>query len=59
MRYKQHTLTKIEAQVTKLRTIQRAISNSDITAAATIDRLEVICKELELIIERLDLEPNE
>jgi 2-methylisocitrate lyase-like PEP mutase family enzyme len=59
MRYKQHTLTKIEAQVTKLRTIQRAISNSDITATATIDRLEVICKELELIIERLDLEPNE
>lgn len=59
MRYKQHTLTKIEAQVTKLRTIQRAISNSDITAAATINRLEVICKELELIIERLDLEPNE
>lgn len=59
MRYKQHTLTKIEAQVTKLRTIQRAISNSDMTATAAVERLETVCKELQLIIERLDLEPNE
>ncbi|MGA1047945.1 MAG: hypothetical protein ACO3UU_08030 [Minisyncoccia bacterium] len=59
MRYKQHTLTKLDAQVTKLRTIQRALSNSDITAAAVIERLEIVCKELELISERLNLEPNE
>ena len=59
MRYKQHTLTKLDAQVTKLRTIQRALSNSDITATAVIERLEIVCKELELISERLNLESNE
>jgi hypothetical protein len=59
MRYKQHTLTKLDAQVTKLRTIQRALANSDITAAAVIERLEIVCKELDLISERLNLESNE
>jgi hypothetical protein len=59
MRYKQHTLTKLDAQVTKLRTIQRALANSDITAAAVIERLDIVCKELDLISERLNLESNE
>jgi hypothetical protein len=59
MRYKQHTLTKLDAQITKLRTIQRALANSDITAAAVIERLDIVCKELELISERLNLESNE
>jgi hypothetical protein len=59
MRYKQHTLTKLDAQITKLRTIQRALANSDITAAAVIERLDIVCKELDLISERLNLESNE
>ncbi len=59
MRYKQHTVSKLEAQATKLRTLQRAIKNSDMTGPQAIDFLELIIKEINNVVERLELEPNE
>jgi len=59
MRYKQHTVSKLEAQATKLRTLQRAIKNSDMTGQQAIDFLELIIKEINNVVERLELEPNE
>ena len=59
MRYKEHTLNKLEAQATKLRTLQRQISNTDISGADAIKFIDSIIKEIELVVERLGLEPNE
>jgi hypothetical protein len=59
MRYKEHTVRKLEAQSTKLKTLQRAIQNSDISGTDAVQFLTQVIKEIELIVERLDLEPNE
>lgn len=59
MRYKQHTVSKLEAQATKLKTLQRAISNSDISGKEAVDFIEQIVKEISFVVERLELEPNE
>jgi len=59
MRYKESTLRKLEAQGTKLKTLQRSISNSDISGQAAVDFIEQIIKEINLVVERLELEPNE
>jgi hypothetical protein len=59
MRYKEHTLSKLEAQATKLKTLQRQISNADISGPDAIKFIESIVKEIELVVERLGLEPNE
>lgn len=59
MRYKEHTLNKLEAQATKLRTLQRRISNTDISGEEAINFIESIIKDIELVTERLGLEPNE
>jgi hypothetical protein len=59
MRYKEHTLTKLDAQTTKLKTLQRAIRNADISGDEAIKLLEAIIKEIEFVVERLELEPNE
>lgn len=59
MRYKEHTVRKLEAQTTKLKTLQRAIQNSDISGPDAVNFLNQIIKEIELVVERLELEPNE
>jgi hypothetical protein len=59
MRYKQHTVSKLEAQATKLKTLQRAIKNSDMTGQQAIEFLEQIIKEINFVVERLELESNE
>jgi len=59
MRYKEHTLNKLEAQATKLKTLQRVISNNDISAKDAIDFLANVIKEIDFVVERLGLEPNE
>jgi hypothetical protein len=59
MRYKEHTVRKLEAQATKLKTLQRSISNSDISGAEAVQFLSLIIKEIESVVERLGLEPNE
>jgi hypothetical protein len=59
MRYKEHTVRKLEGQITKLKTLQRAINNADISGPAAIQSIDTIVKEIELIVERLELEPNE
>lgn len=59
MRYKEHTVRKLEAQSTKLKTLQRAIKNNDMTGQQAIDFLELVIKEINFVVERLELEPNE
>jgi hypothetical protein len=59
MRYKEHTVRKLEAQATKLKTLQRSISNSDISGEEAVRFLELIIKDIHAVVERLELEPNE
>ena len=59
MRYKQHTVQKLDAQSQKLRTLQRAIQSNQMTGAQAIEFIEKIIKEIEAVVERLELEPNE
>lgn len=59
MRYKEHTIRKIEGQVMKLESIQKGLEQSNITAEQVLEMVKNITKELKLTIERLDLEPNE
>lgn len=59
MRYKEATITKLEAQSMKLKTLQRAINNSDMSGKQCIEFLELIIKDLNFVVERLGLEPNE
>jgi hypothetical protein len=59
MRYKEQTLRKLEAQSTKLATLERAISNTDISGADAITLIQSIRKEIDLVVERLGLESDE
>lgn len=59
MRYKEHTIQKIEGQVMKLNSIQRGLEQKSITAEQVLEMINSISKELKLIAERLMLEPNE
>lgn len=59
MRYKEHTLRKLEGQIMKLRSLQRSIEMTAISGTEAINQLDNIVKELTLIVERIDLEPNE
>lgn len=59
MRYKEHTVRKLEAQSMKLKTLQRAIQNSDISGADAVQFLTQVIKEIEFVVERLELESNE
>jgi hypothetical protein len=59
MRYKEHTVRKLEAQATKLKTLQRSINNSDISGVEAVQLLALIIKDIESVVERLELEPNE
>jgi N-acetylglucosamine kinase-like BadF-type ATPase len=59
MRYKEHTVRKLEAQATKIKTLQRSIQTATVTGENAIEILEDICKEIERVVERLELEPNE
>ena len=59
MRYKEHTVRKLEAQSTKLKTLQRAISNSDISGAQAVEFIDAVVKEILFVVERLELESNE
>jgi len=59
MKNKFHSLNKLDAQVQKLRFIQRLIEVGRISGPDAITSLEQIARELESLHERLDLEPNE
>lgn len=59
MRYKQHTISKIEGQVSKLKTLQRAIEMSQFSGKDAIQYIDAIVKELQLIVDRLQLEHDE
>ena len=58
MRYKESTLSKLEAQSMKLKTLQRAIDNGDWSANDAILFINQIISEIDNVVERLGLEPN-
>jgi hypothetical protein len=59
MRYKESTLSKLEAQSMKLKTLQRAIENADMSGKEAILFINQIISEIDNVVERLGLEPNE
>jgi len=59
MRYKENTVRRLEAQSQKLATLERAISNADISGPDAISLIQNIRKELDSIVERLGLESDE
>jgi hypothetical protein len=59
MRYKEPTIRKLDAQSAKLQSLQRSIQQRNITGEQAIEFLNTIIKEINLIVERLELESNE
>ena len=59
MRYKEHTINKVEGQIQKLESIQRGMEARIITAPDALNILKTVIKELKTVTERLQLEPNE
>ena len=59
MRYKEHTLRKLEAQSNKLESIQKAIESNHVSAHDVVRMIAEIRKEVNLVVERIELEPNE
>ena len=59
MRYKQSTIEKVDAQINKLKSLQRGIITQSVTIAYVDDQLNQIIRDLGFVSERLSLEPNE
>jgi len=59
MRYKEHTLRKLEAQSNKLESLQKAIEGNNVSAKDAVRMISEIRKEVNLVVERIELEPNE
>lgn len=58
MRHKEHTLRKLEAQSNKLESIQKSIEGNNISARDVVRMVSEIKKEIDLVVERIELEPN-
>jgi hypothetical protein len=58
MRHKEHTLRKLEAQSNKLESIQKSIEGNTISARDAVRMISEIKKEIDLVVERIELEPN-
>jgi hypothetical protein len=58
MRHKEHTLRKLEAQSNKLESIQKSIEGNNISARDVVRMISEIRKEIDLVVERIELEPN-
>jgi hypothetical protein len=59
MRYKEQTLRKLEAQSTKLATLERAISKTDKSGADAIKFIQDIRKDIDIVVGRLGFEGDE
>lgn len=59
MRYKEHTISKVDAQAMKLESLVRGIESGIMSAPEVVSFLKGVTKELKLVVERLELEPNE
>lgn len=59
MRYKEQTMSKLEAQAMKLKSLQRSIEMSSMSGAQAIQLLEQVIKDINIVVERLALEHNE
>jgi hypothetical protein len=58
MRHKEHTLRKLEAQSNKLESIQKSIEGNNVSARDVVRMISEIRKEIDLVVERIELEPN-
>jgi hypothetical protein len=58
MRHKEHTLRKLEAQSNKLESIQKSIEGNNVSARDVVRMISEIKKEIDLVVERIELEPN-
>jgi hypothetical protein len=59
MRGKEHTINKLDAQITKLNSLTRMIEQKSVSGEQAINLINQITKELEVISNRLGLEPSE
>jgi hypothetical protein len=59
MRGKEHTINKLDAQITKLQSLQRMIEQRSLSGEQAINLIGQITKELEVISNRLGLESSE
>lgn len=59
MRYKEQTMTKLEAQKTKLETLVRRIEGSNISGADAIQLINEVIKDIKLVVDRIELEHND
>lgn len=59
MRYKEHTISKIDAQAMKLESLIRGIQSNTMQGHEVVSFLTSVVKELKLVVERLELEPNQ
>lgn len=59
MRYKEQTMSKLEAQAMKLKSLQRAIEMSNISGPQAIQLLEQVIKDINIVVDRIALEHNE
>lgn len=59
MRYKEHTVRKLEGQSSKLKSLQRSIQMTAVTGQQAVEILEQVIKEINLVIDRLGLERDE
>jgi len=59
MRNKRFTIEKLDAQNTKLNTLKKRIQNSDVSGPEAIKFIETIQKDIQYILERLELEYDE
>jgi hypothetical protein len=59
MRYKQQTVSRLEAQATKLETLKRMIEMNNISGTEAVALLDGVVKEIKVVNERLSLEHEE
>ena len=59
MRYKEHTISKVDAQAMKLESLIRGIESNTMKGHEVVTFIKGVVKELKLVVERLELEPNE
>jgi hypothetical protein len=59
MRYKEQTMTKLDAQKMKLNTLARRIEGSNISGTEAIELINEVIKDIQLVIDRIELEHND
>ena len=59
MRHKEFVITRIEAQMNLLENLKKVLDGNVISKPEALQMLTNIHRNLEAVVERIDLEPNE